>query len=62
MINAYDTLQQGTNEATEAYLHMVQDILECIHHTNVMSSITAIVTNHAKSLTGLKKMGSYVTN
>ena len=38
-INAYDMLQQGTNESTEAYLHRVQDILECIHHTNDMSSI-----------------------
>ena len=54
MINAYDTLQQGTDESTEAYLHRVQDILECIHHTNDMSSITAIGTNRAKILTGLK--------
>ena len=37
-INAYDTLQQGTDESTKAYLHRVQDILECIHHTNIMSS------------------------
>ena len=53
MINAYDTLQQGTDESTEAYLHRVQDILECIHHTNDMSSITAIGANHTKILTGL---------
>ena len=38
-INTYDSLQQGTNESTEAYLHRAQDILECIHHTNDMSSI-----------------------
>ena len=50
-INAYDMLQQGNNEA---YLHWAQDILECIHHTNDMSSILAIGTNHAKILTGLK--------
>ena len=25
-INAYDTLQQGTDESTEAYLHRAQDI------------------------------------
>ena len=48
-INAYDMLQQGTDESTEAYLHRVQDIVECIHHTNDMSSISAIGTNHAKS-------------
>ena len=47
-------LQQGTDESTEAYLHRVQDILECIHHTNNMSSILAIGTSHAKILTGLK--------
>ena len=45
--------QQGTDESTEAYLHRVQDILECIHHTNDMSSIMAIGTNHTKILTGL---------
>ena len=38
----------------KAYLHRVQDILECIHHTNNMSSITAIGTNHVKILTSLK--------
>ena len=38
-INAYDTLQQGNDEYAEAYLHREQDILECIHHTNDMSSI-----------------------
>ena len=53
-INAYDTLQQGNDESTKAYLHIAQDILECVHHTNNMTSISAIVTNHAKMLTGLK--------
>ena len=53
-INAYDTLQQGNDESIEAYLHRAQDILECIHHTNDMSSITAIGMNHANILTGLK--------
>ena len=53
-INAYDALQQGMDESTEDYLHRVQDILEHIHHTNDMSSVTAIGTNHAKILTGLK--------
>ena len=53
-INAYDTLQQGVEESTEAYLHRVQDILEHIHHTNKMSEITAIGTNHNKILKGLK--------
>ena len=47
-INAYDSLQQGNNESTEAYLHRAQDILECIHHTNYMSSITAIGMNYSK--------------
>ena len=53
-INAYDSLHQGSNESKIAYLHRVQDILECIHHTSDMSCITAIGTNHAKILTGLK--------
>ena len=53
-INTYDTLQQGTDESTKAYLHRVQDILEHINHTNDMSSVTAIGTNHTKILTGLK--------
>ena len=53
-INACDTLQQDTDESTKAYLHRAQDILECIHHTNDMSSVTAIGTNHTKLLTGLK--------
>ena len=53
-INAYNTLQQGPDETTEAYLHRAQDILEHIHHTNNMSEITAIGTNHDKILTGLK--------
>ena len=35
-------------------IYRVQDILEHIHHTNDMFSITAIGTNHAKILTGLK--------
>ena len=53
----YDThniLQQGNDESTEAYLHRAQVILECIHHTTNMSSISAIGTNHTKILTGLK--------
>ena len=29
-------------------------MLECIYHTNDMTSISAIGTNHAKILTGLK--------
>ena len=53
-INVYDSLHQGSEVSTIAYLHRVQDILECIHHTRNMSSITAIGTNHAKILTGLK--------
>ena len=53
-INAYDTLQQGPDEPTEACLHRAQDILEHIHHTNNMYEIMAIGTNHAKILTGLK--------
>ena len=53
-INAYNTQQQGTDESTEAYLNRAQDILEHIHHTNNMSSITAIGTNHTTILTGLK--------
>ena len=53
-INAYDMLQQGSNEFTKAYLHRVQDTLERIHYTNDMTSISAIVTNHATILTGLK--------
>ena len=53
-INTYDSLQQDNDESTEAYLHRAQDILGCIHHTNDMSSITAIGPNHAKILTGLK--------
>ena len=53
-INAYDNLHQGSNESTSAYLHRAQDILEHIHHTSNMTSISAISTNHAKILTGLK--------
>ena len=52
-INAYNNLCQGSNESTSAYLHRVQDILEQIHHTSDMTSISAISTNHAKILTGL---------
>ena len=53
-INIYNTLQQGMDESNKAYLHRAQNILEHIHHTNNMSSVTAISTNHAKILTGLK--------
>ena len=53
-INVYDSLQQESDKSTEAYLHRAQDILEYMHHTNGMSSITAISKNHAKILTGLK--------
>ena len=53
-INVYDMLQQGNDESTKVYLHRAQDILECIHHTNNMTSISVIGTNHAKTLTGLK--------
>ena len=60
-INAYATLQQGPDEPTEAYLHRVQDILECIQHTNNMSEITAIGTNHVQILTSLKDK-SYAVN
>ena len=47
-------LQQGNDESTKAYLHRAQDILECIHHTNNISSILAIGTSHTEILTGLK--------
>ena len=53
-ISMYDSLEQGNGESTEAYLHRAQDILEHIHHTNDMSSITAVGMNHEKILTGLK--------
>ena len=53
-INAYNMLQQDNDESTEVYLHRVQDILEHIHHTNDMTSISAIGTNHTKILTGLR--------
>ena len=53
-INAYDNLHQGSSESTGVYLHRVQDIFEHIHHTSDMTSISAISTNHAKILTGLK--------
>ena len=54
VINAYDSLQQGNDESTETYLHRAHDILEHIHNTNDMFSITAIGMNHAKIFTGLK--------
>ena len=53
-INVYDNLHQGSNESTSTFFHRVQDILERIHHTSDMTSISAISTNHAKILTGLK--------
>ena len=53
-INAYHSLHQGIDESTIVYLHRVQDILKCIHHTTDMSCISAISTNHAKILIGLK--------
>ena len=53
-INMYDSLQKGNDESTEAYLHRTPDILVHIRHTNDMSSITAIGTDHAKILRGLK--------
>ena len=53
-INAYDNIHQGSDESTSVYPHRVQDILECIHHTTNMATISAIGTNHAKILTGLK--------
>ena len=52
-INDYHTIQQGPDEPTEAYQHRAHDILEYINHTNNMSKITAIGTNHAKIFTGL---------
>ena len=52
IINAYDNLHQGSDESTSVYLHRVQDILEDIHHTTNMATISAIGTNHAKM--GLK--------
>ena len=54
-INAYDNLHQGSNESTSVYLHRVQDILEHIHHTSDMTSISAISGSHTKILTGLKE-------
>ena len=53
-VYAYDNLHQGSDESTSAYLHRAQDILEHIHHTSDMTSISAICTNHAKNLTGLR--------
>ena len=53
-INAYANLHQGSDESTSTCLHRAQDILECIHHTSDMTSISAISTNHAKILTGLR--------
>ena len=60
-INAYDNLHQGSDESTSAYLHRAQDILECIHHTTDMETISAIGTNHTKVLTA-SKMVDYATN
>ena len=48
-INAYDNLHQGSNESTSAYLHRVQDILECIQHTSDMTYISTISTNSCKT-------------
>ena len=53
-INTYDNLHQGSDKSTSAYLYRVQDILEHIHHTSDMTSISAISTNHSKILTGLR--------
>ena len=53
-INAYDMSQQDNDESTEAYLQRAQYILQCIHHTNDMSSISAIGTIQAKIVRGLK--------
>ena len=53
-INAYNNLHQGNNESLSAYLHRAQDILEHIHHTSDMTSISTIGTNHGKILNGLK--------
>ena len=53
-INAYDKLHQGSNESISTYLHRAQDILEQIHHTSDVTSISAIGPNHAKILTGLQ--------
>ena len=53
-INAYNNLHQGSDGSTSAYLHRVQDILECIHNTNDMTSIPAISTNYTKILTDLR--------
>ena len=53
-INAYNDLHQDSDESTSVYLHRAQDILEHIHHTTDMATISAIGTNHMKILTGLK--------
>ena len=58
-INAYDNLHQGGNESTSAHLHRAQDIVENIHNTSDMTSIPAISTNHAKTLTGLRDSRLY---
>ena len=55
-INVYDSLHEGSDESTIAYLHRAQDILKHIHYTSDMASITAIGTNNAKILTGLKEV------
>ena len=54
VINVYNSLHQGSDESTIAYLHRVQYILKHIHHTSNMSSITAIDTNQVKILTSLE--------
>ena len=41
-INAYDTLQQGPDGPTEAYLHRAHDILEHIHHKGKGKGINLI--------------------
>ena len=38
----HDNLHQGSDESTSVYLHRAQDILEHIHHTSDMTSISAI--------------------
>ena len=45
-INVYDNLHQGSDESTSVYLCRAQDILEHIHHTTDMATISEIGTNH----------------
>ena len=49
----YDSLQQGNNKSTEAYLHRHKTYLSA-YIIPMMSSITTIGLNHAKILTGIK--------